>query len=85
LWGQGLVTEACALVVDFGFHRLGLHRIWADHPPDNLASERILEKLGFQREGVARGSMYSNSRGEWCDMVVWAILEDEWRGQIVSS
>lgn len=76
LWGRGLIAEATSLLLDHGFGALGLHRIWADHEPENTSSRRVLEKLGFSYEGVARESMLSN--GRWCDMAVWSILDHEW-------
>jgi [ribosomal protein S5]-alanine N-acetyltransferase len=38
LWGRGIASEAAALMVGFGFERLGMHRIWATHHPENVAS-----------------------------------------------
>ena len=49
-WGKGLATEACRACVDWGFDVLGLERIIALVLPDNLASVRVLEKLGFAHE-----------------------------------
>lgn len=46
-WGQGLATEAAGAFIDAGFSRLGLMRILADVETGNLASDRILQKLGF--------------------------------------
>jgi RimJ/RimL family protein N-acetyltransferase len=76
LWGRGLIGEATSLLLDHGFGALGLHRIWADHQLENTASRRVLEKLGFVYEGVARESMRSN--GRWCDMAVRSLLDHEW-------
>ena len=75
-WGSGIATEAARLVVDFGFDRLGLHRIFAYHHPDNVASGRVLQKLGMQREGVLRENQFAH--GRWRDSVVYAVLEHEW-------
>jgi RimJ/RimL family protein N-acetyltransferase len=77
-WGQGYATEAARLLVDFGFRSLGVHRIWAESDPENAASLRVLEKLGMRREGHFRHDC--QVRGEWRDTVVYAILEDEWKG-----
>ena len=54
LWGNGLVTEAVRGLVEHGFRHLGLHRIWASCLPENPASARVLEKIGFRREGLLR-------------------------------
>ncbi|MGH2365094.1 MAG: GNAT family N-acetyltransferase [Chloroflexota bacterium] len=75
-WGQGLTTEAAGLLIGFGFETLGLHRVWATHHPENLASRRILDKLGFQEEGRRRDDRYV--RGRWYDAIVCSILDHEW-------
>lgn len=50
-WGQGLATEACRAVLDYGRTRLGIGRIMALVDPENVASVRILEKLGLKNSG----------------------------------
>lgn len=75
-WGRGVATEAAGLLLDFGFNVLGLHRIFAYHHPDNIASGRVLAKLGMQREGRLRENM--RSHGAWRDSMVWGILDHEW-------
>lgn len=50
-WGRGLVTEAARASVEFGFERGGLDRIAAFAVPENLASRRVMEKLGMTFEG----------------------------------
>jgi [ribosomal protein S5]-alanine N-acetyltransferase len=77
--GQGIATEAAGLLVRFGFEKLGLHRIFAFHHPDNIASERVLEKLGMQREGRLRENLFEH--GTWRDSVLHSVLENEWRSQ----
>ena len=54
LWGRGLTTEAASAVVAYGFGKLGLARIWACADVRNVASWRVMEKLGMRREGVLR-------------------------------
>ncbi|MBS0457010.1 MAG: GNAT family N-acetyltransferase [Proteobacteria bacterium] len=53
-WGCGLAREAVRLALGFGFDSLGLRRIEADTDPENAASCRLLEALGFAREGLLR-------------------------------
>jgi [ribosomal protein S5]-alanine N-acetyltransferase len=53
-WGKGLMSEAAAAVVDHAFDTVKLHRIEADIDPRNVASARVLERIGFQREGLLR-------------------------------
>jgi ribosomal-protein-alanine N-acetyltransferase len=75
-WGKGLVTEAAGAVVDYGFRELALHRTWASCLPVNPASVRVLEKLGFRREGLLRQNL--RIHGEWRDSYLYAVLADEW-------
>jgi RimJ/RimL family protein N-acetyltransferase len=75
--GQGITTEAAGLLLRFGFETLRLHRVFAYHHPDNRASERVMEKLGMQREGTLRENLFEH--GAWRDSVVHSVLEHEWR------
>ncbi|MFN6528063.1 GNAT family N-acetyltransferase [Nostoc sp. ChiSLP03a] len=76
-WGQGYATEAVKAVVSFGFHELGLHRIFATCHPENIASARVMQKIGMQQEGYLREHHWI--KGEWQDSWLYAILEHEWR------
>ncbi|MGY1519403.1 GNAT family N-acetyltransferase [Luteimonas sp. A482] len=76
-WGRGLATEAVALALDWGFHRLGLHRIEADIDPRNEASRRLLAGLGFRREGLLRQRFLID--GSASDSEIFGLLQDEWR------
>lgn len=75
-WGHGYATEAARAMVDFGFRTLGLHRIWADCDPANVASWRVLEKIGMRREGHLVENAWV--KGEWADSLIYAILDREW-------
>ncbi|MBW3634627.1 MAG: GNAT family N-acetyltransferase [Chloroflexi bacterium] len=75
-WGRGYATEAARGLVDFGFRELRLHRIWADCDPANVASSRVLEKLGMRREGHLRENAWI--KGAWADSLIYAILDREW-------
>jgi ribosomal-protein-alanine N-acetyltransferase len=70
--GQGLIGAGVRGVLDFAFSDLGLNRVEAACLPVNLASIRLLENVGFQREGVAR--RYLCIAGAWQDHVLYAIL-----------
>ncbi len=76
LWGHGLITEAVKALVDIGFGDLRLHRIWASCLPANPASARVLEKLGFRREGLLRQNL--QIRGTWQDSYLYAVLSSDW-------
>jgi RimJ/RimL family protein N-acetyltransferase len=54
-WGQGYATEAARAVLDYGFDVLNLHRIYANHVAYNVASGRVLRKIGMRYEGCLRG------------------------------
>lgn len=75
-WGQGLASEAVALALDWGFQRLGLHRIEADIDPRNEASRRLLAGLGFRREGLLRQRFLVD--GSATDSEIFGLLQDEW-------
>ncbi|RAI89776.1 ribosomal-protein-alanine N-acetyltransferase [Paenibacillus pabuli] len=70
--GRGYTTDAVRLVVDHGFNTLKLHRIEAGAMTHNIASIRVLEKAGFQKEGIARQNVHIN--GKWEDHQILAIL-----------
>ncbi|HEV3426497.1 MAG TPA: GNAT family protein, partial [Paraburkholderia sp.] len=53
-WGKGYMSEAAAAVVEHAFEAVKLNRIEADIDPRNTASARVLERLGFVREGLLR-------------------------------
>lgn len=61
-WGQGIMTEAVKLILDFGFRKLKLHRIEADAFKENKKSQRVLEKSGFKIEGISRESIFKFGR-----------------------
>jgi RimJ/RimL family protein N-acetyltransferase len=63
--------------VDYGFNALDLHRIHADTNSDNLASWRVMERLGMRREAVLRDAVYED--GNWLDRYIYGLLADEWR------
>jgi len=75
-WGHGYATEAAALMLNFGYDALGLHRIQAACGPDNLASQRVLVKLGFRRESHMRHHVFTN--GAWRYSLLYSLLDDEW-------
>ncbi|AHA10589.1 Ribosomal-protein-S5p-alanine acetyltransferase [Bacillus toyonensis BCT-7112] len=69
---RGYTTEALRLVVDFAFRELKLHRIEAGAMPSNIASIRVLEKVGFKKEGIAKENVKIN--GKWTDHQILAII-----------
>ena len=73
--GQGRMTQALRLLAPFAFRTLHLHRLEAGCVPSNGASMRVLDKSGFQREGVAR--KYLRINGVWQDHQLFARLSDD--------
>jgi ribosomal-protein-alanine N-acetyltransferase len=74
---QGYTLEAARLMIEFGFGKLGLHRIEATCVPDNLASVGLLEKVGFEREGYAK--QYLRIAGEWADHYLYGMVDSDVR------
>ncbi len=74
--GKGYCTEAAQLMVDYLFLSKDIVRILATTHPNNAASQKILKKIGFKREGTMRKSYFC--KGEWTDMFIYSILREEW-------
>lgn len=75
--GRGLATEGAREMLRLGFDALGLHRIAAACDSRNVASLRVMERLGMRREGHLLESEFL--KDEWIGEIVCAILESEWR------
>lgn len=70
--GQGLAYEVVQAGIAYMFDTQGLHRIMANHMPANVRSEKLLQRLGFEREGYAKA--YLKIAGEWQDHVLNALV-----------
>jgi RimJ/RimL family protein N-acetyltransferase len=77
--GRGYATEAAAAVLAIAFGAYGLHRVFGRLEARNVASARVLEKLGMRREAHLRENEWI--KGEWQSELVYAVLAREWRGQ----
>ena len=75
--GKGYGSEAVQMAVDYIFLHKDAVRIQAETHVDNIASQRVLQKAGFSKEGIIRKSFFS--RGVYRDTVMWSILRDEWK------
>jgi len=78
--GRGYATEAVAAVLAYAFDRLGVRRITAGCFADNLASVRVLEKVGMRREQHGIRDSWHAELG-WVDGYTYALLADAWRHQ----
>jgi RimJ/RimL family protein N-acetyltransferase len=78
-WGGGYAQEAVRALLDFGFAAdgLNLHRVEADIDPDNQASARLLQRLGFRLEGRLRERWIVG--GVVSDSAMYGLLQREWR------
>jgi ribosomal-protein-alanine N-acetyltransferase len=76
--GKGFMVEALDLLSAYAFDTLKLHRIEAACIPGNARSIRVLEKAGFQREGVLRS--YLKINGIWQDHLLYALISDDRQG-----
>jgi ribosomal-protein-alanine N-acetyltransferase len=72
---HGYMYAALKALMPFVFGMLGLHRLEAACIPENEASRKLLLKLGFREEGLAR--RYLQINGEWRDHILFALLEDD--------
>ena len=75
--GKGYCTEATQLMVDYLFLSKDIARVQAQTDPRNIASHKVLEKVGFKKEGTLRKSFFM--RGEWRDAYIYSILREEWK------
>lgn len=71
--GKGFMTQGLRLVIDYAVRTLGLHRIEAAIQPSNVLSKKLVQRCGFQYEGLAKQFLFID--GAWCDHERWAILD----------
>ncbi|MBK6314111.1 MAG: GNAT family N-acetyltransferase [Blastocatellia bacterium] len=79
-WGHGYSAEAVTALLDFAFQTLDLHRVEADADPRNDSSIRLLERLGFVREGTLRERWLVG--GEVQDSAFFGLLRREWGAKV---
>jgi len=76
-WGQGIAKEALKLILDLGFKKLKLSRIYARVMHPNIASAKLLESVGFKFEGRLRKATLKNKR--WLDDLRYGLLKEEYK------
>ena len=76
-WGAGYMLEAMEALVDFAFAHMNLRRLEAEIDPRNTASAKLLERLGFAREGVLRERW--DLKGELSDSGLYGMLRADWQ------
>jgi [ribosomal protein S5]-alanine N-acetyltransferase len=77
-WGRGYATEAAKALLAYGFGKLNLHRIYACHLAPNVASGRVMQKLGMVREGTLREHVAK--WGQRYDLVMYGLMRSEHDG-----
>ena len=78
-WGHGYATEAARALLQWAFNTLDVNRVQAETDTRNVASARVLEKLGFEREGTLREDCVVN--GDVSDSWVYGLLRRQWTQQ----
>jgi RimJ/RimL family protein N-acetyltransferase len=74
-WNRGIVTDAGRLILNFAFKKINLHRISGYVFTENKASQRVLEKMGFRKEGLHR---HAHQRfGQWRNEVSFGLIADD--------
>ena len=76
-WRQGIMTEALGAIIEFGFGKMELNRIEAVVMPENTASIKMLEVLGFRKEGLLEEYEKWGSKG-FVDLCMFALLRKAW-------
>jgi [ribosomal protein S5]-alanine N-acetyltransferase len=75
-WSQGIMSEALRAMLQFGFEQMNLHRIEAETIVDNTESVRLLERLGFIREGLRREYSWEDD-GQFHGSTIYGLLRHE--------
>ena len=77
-WGRGVMHEALAALLGHAFGPMGLRRIEAEIDPRNVASARLVQRLGFTKEGLLRQRWVT--KGQAADVEIHGLLRSEWPG-----
>ncbi len=72
-WGMGIVSEAAEAVLRYAFDEIGVHRVIASHHIDNIASGKVMKKIGMKYEGTLRDGQ-KNADGSFSDLCLYAKL-----------
>lgn len=82
-WGQGIITQAIPMAVDFAFETFDITRVFARPYGRNTASQRVLEKCGFVFEGKFEKTLIKN--GQFGDEIMYAVRRDTWKSGKVTT
>ena len=76
--GKGVAKEASRRILEYGFEKLGLNRIYLFTESENIPAQKLFESVGFVKEGVIRQDIVSH--GRYVDRIAYAYLRKDWRG-----
>lgn len=74
--GKGVAKEASRLILEYGFEKLDLNRIYLFTEVENVAAQKMFERVGFVREGVIRQDILSH--GKYADRIAYGFLREDW-------
>lgn len=74
--GKGVAKEASRLILNYGFNQLGLNRIYLFTEVENVAAQKLFEKVGFEREGLIKQDIKRKERFK--DRIMYAILRKDY-------
>jgi ribosomal-protein-alanine N-acetyltransferase len=80
-WGSGIFAKGAALVMEFAFDTVGVHRLEARAAVRNGRGNGALRKIGAVQEGMLRKSFLKN--GEYHDQMLWTVLDEDWRAKAI--
>jgi hypothetical protein len=80
-WGTGNFEKGAALVMEFAFETVGVHRLEARAAVRNGRGNGALRKIGAVQEGILRKSFLKN--GEYLDQMLWTVLDEDWRAKAI--
>ncbi|WP_293132228.1 GNAT family protein [Microcoleus sp. bin38.metabat.b11b12b14.051] len=80
-WGEGYMSEAVNAIIEFGFREMLLNRIMGRCEVNNIASARVMEKVGMQLEGILRQQVFV--KGQYWDLKIYSILREEFFDDLV--
>lgn len=78
-WQKGFANEAAQLIINYGFERLNLNRIFCGTSAENIGMQKLAEKLNMKKEGVMRSAMYKMNK--YVDIIVYGLFKDEFKSK----
>jgi len=82
-WGKGIMTWACEQIIDHGFLKLGLHRIWSGTSALNIGMQKVFDKLVFTLDGTCKEGQFLD--GSFYDVKLFGLLKCDWISRIKGS